>query len=57
MSMLNLPWEREGRSLSDGELLDAGRSILVAEAAEIDRAAKRTGPELAAAARIIFSFT
>ncbi|MFA7620837.1 MAG: KpsF/GutQ family sugar-phosphate isomerase [Aminobacteriaceae bacterium] len=57
MSMLSLPWEREGKNLSDRELLDAGRSILAAEAAEIDRAAKRTGPELAAAARIIFSCT
>lgn len=55
MSMLSLPWEREGRSLSDEELLSAGRSIMLAEAAEIERAAGRLGPELARAARIVYS--
>ncbi|MDI9371005.1 MAG: KpsF/GutQ family sugar-phosphate isomerase [Synergistaceae bacterium] len=55
MTVLSLPWEREGNDLTDRELLEAGRSILAAEAAELDRAAKRIGPELAEAARIVFS--
>lgn len=48
-----LPWEREGRRLSDEELLQTGRAILHSEAAEIQRAAGRLGMELVRAARII----
>jgi len=53
--MFCLPWEREGRCLSDEQLLEAGRGILRAEAAEIERAANRVGMELVKAARIIHS--
>lgn len=53
--MVCLPWEREGRSLSDEELLEAGRGILRSEAAELYRAADRMGVELVRAARIIHS--
>lgn len=55
--MFCLPWEREGRSLSDVELLEEGKGILRAEAAEIERAAQRTGMELVKAARIVHSCT
>jgi arabinose-5-phosphate isomerase len=55
--MLCLPWEREGRCLSDAALLEAGKNILRSEAAEIERAAERTGMELVKAARIIHSCT
>ena len=55
--MFCLPWEREGRCLSDVELLETGRGILHAEAAEIERAAQRTGLELVKAARIVHSCT
>ncbi|NCC58833.1 MAG: KpsF/GutQ family sugar-phosphate isomerase, partial [Synergistales bacterium] len=53
--MFCLPWEREGRCLSDEQLLEAGRGILRSEAAEIERAANRVGMELVKAARIIHS--
>jgi arabinose-5-phosphate isomerase len=53
--MFCLPWEREGRCLSDEQLLEAGRGILRSEAAEIERAANRVGLELVKAARIIHS--
>ena len=53
--MVCLPWEREGRTLSDEDLLEAGRGILRSEAAEIERAADRMGMELVEAARIIHS--
>jgi len=55
--MFCLPWEREGRCLSDVDLLEAGKGILRAEAAEIERAAQRTGMELVKAARIVHSCT
>ena len=53
--MLCLPWEREGRCLSDEQLLEAGKGILRSEAAEIQRAADRMDMELVRAARIIHS--
>ena len=53
--MFCLPWEREGRCLSDEQLLEAGKGILRSEAAEIERAADRVGMELVKAARIIHS--
>ena len=55
--MFCLPWEREGRCLSDVELLETGKGILHAEAAEIERAAQRTDMELVKAARIVHSCT
>jgi arabinose-5-phosphate isomerase len=51
--MVCLPWEREGKSLTDDELLEAGRNIMRSEAAEIVRAAGRAGAEFVRAARII----
>lgn len=53
--MFCLPWEREGRCLSDEQLLEAGKGILRSEAAEIQRAADRMDMELVRAARIIHS--
>ncbi|MDR2179734.1 MAG: KpsF/GutQ family sugar-phosphate isomerase [Synergistaceae bacterium] len=49
-----LPWEREGVACSDEALLQTGRSVILAEAGELTRAAKRLGPELARAARAIY---
>ena len=51
--MVCLPWEREGRPLTDENLLEAGKNILRSEAAEIARAADRAGAEFIRAARII----
>lgn len=51
--MVCLPWEREGRPLSDENLLEAGKNILRSEASEILRAADRAGAEFVRAARII----
>ena len=51
--MFCLPWEREGRCLSDEQLLDTGRGILRSEAAEIERASQRVGMEIVRAARIV----
>ena len=53
--MFCLPWEREGRTLTDEDLLERGKTILRSEAAEIDRAADRAGMEFVKAARIIQS--
>ena len=53
--MFCLPWEREGRSLTDEDLLERGKTILRSEASEIDRAADRAGMEFVKAARIIQS--
>lgn len=53
--MFCLPWEREGRSLTDEDLLERGKTILRSEAAEIERAADRAGMEFVKAARIIQS--
>ena len=47
--------EREGRSLTDEDLLERGKTILRSEASEIDRAADRAGMEFVKAARIIQS--
>lgn len=54
---MELPWERDPMPLEDGELLEIGRSMLLAEASELTRAAERFGPELVRAARIIHSCT
>jgi arabinose-5-phosphate isomerase len=48
-----LPWEREGVVCSDDALLQTGRSVILNEAEELVRAAKRLGPELVRAARAI----
>ncbi|GAB1487219.1 hypothetical protein MASR2M79_22750 [Aminivibrio sp.] len=53
--MFCLPWEREGRTLTDEDLLERGKAILRSEASEIDRAADRAGMEFVRAARIIQS--
>ncbi|GAB1398732.1 KpsF/GutQ family sugar-phosphate isomerase [Aminivibrio sp.] len=53
--MFCLPWEREGRTLTDEDLLERGKTILRSEASEIDRAADRAGMEFVRAARIIQS--
>lgn len=48
-----LPCERSGERHSDHELLEAGRQLMRAEAAEILRAADRVGPELTRAAHAV----
>ena len=48
-----LPCERPGERHSDHELLEAGRQLMRAEAAEILQAADRVGPELTRAAHAV----
>jgi arabinose-5-phosphate isomerase len=55
--MVSLPNEREARRISDGELLDIGRGVILAEAEELGRAAGRLGPEMVKAARLVQSCT
>ena len=50
-----LPWEREKADCSDEALLQAGRSVILSEAAELTRAAERLGLELAQAAKFLLS--
>ena len=49
-----LPCERSGRAFSDEELLEAGRTLMRTEAAEILRTADEIGPELVHAARAVY---
>jgi arabinose-5-phosphate isomerase len=49
-----LPWEREEVTCSDNALLETGRSVILSEAAELNRAAGRLGLELVRAARAIY---
>ncbi|MBR1673148.1 MAG: KpsF/GutQ family sugar-phosphate isomerase [Fretibacterium sp.] len=49
-----LPSERPGEPHPDQELLEAGRTLMRAEASEILRAADALGPELVRAARVIY---
>lgn len=52
--MTTMPYERNGMCrLTDGELLETGRSVLRLEAEALASAAGRLGGELAAAARLI----
>lgn len=49
-----LPWERDGISCTDEELLQTGRSVIRNEAAELLRAADELGEELVRAARAVY---
>ncbi|MFR5881286.1 MAG: SIS domain-containing protein [Cloacibacillus evryensis] len=50
---MNLPYEREEKQLSAGELLATGKEILLKEAGALRAATERMGEEMAAAAHLV----
>ena len=50
---MNLPYEREEKQLSAGELLATGKDILLKEAGALRAATERMGEEMAAAAHLV----
>ncbi|MCQ4765598.1 KpsF/GutQ family sugar-phosphate isomerase, partial [Cloacibacillus evryensis] len=50
---MNLPYEREEKQLSAGELLATGKDILLKEAGALRAATERRGEEMAAAAHLV----
>jgi arabinose-5-phosphate isomerase len=55
--MVSLPNEREAKRVSDGDLLEIGRGIILAEAEELNLAAGRLGFEIVKAARLVQACT
>lgn len=53
MKMTDLPSERSYRPMDDRGLVEIGKRVLLDEARELESAARRLGPELAEAARIV----
>jgi len=54
MSVLKLPWEREGNHCDDKSLIEFGRSVIECEANELIKAGSRMGNEFIKAARTIY---